>query len=487
MAKLPRWSYWGRFATLATASLCLLFFFVFGFLPQRFLLELDFSESGFAYPVIRPPLPVPPPPPPAQVRRPIARGPGERFWAEYVPLVGSGQHDAALELVARYLDRYPNDLGARLEYARELWRAGRLNDAIDAYHDALALGAEPGVRLELARLYSAAGEWDSALAMYEVLAEESPRDRELLREFAEVATWAERYDHAEGVYARLGELAPGDPELRLQWARVLYWSDRPERAHEVLAHLPPEYRSAGVDSLRAAIAVALPPPDAEPSLLERARGLAMAGAADSALALYRVILLEDSGADSTLVEMADVFEYRANEPDSAIAYLCAYLDRRPGDRDVRMRLARLLVWNGFLAEAEAETEEMVALRPDDAEAWALLGDLRRWSGDYWATCAAGVGIVWGRRRPISSRSTSPRKRSRLLKASPPSMLRSTRSWRGWAPSARRAAPTSSPTPTASRSPLGAEPGRAVARGYGPASKLRSRSSPATSRRVDGPM
>jgi Flp pilus assembly protein TadD len=381
MAKLPRWSYWGRFATLATASLCLLFFFVFGFLPQRFLLELDFSESGFAYPVIRPPLPVPPPPPPAQVRRPIARGPGERFWAEYVPLVGSGQHDAALELVARYLDRYPNDLGARLEYARELWRAGRLNDAIDAYHDALALGAEPGVRLELARLYSAAGEWDSALAMYEVLAEESPRDRELLPEFAEVATWAERYDHAEGVYARLGELAPGDPELRLQWARVLYWSDRPERAHEVLAHLPPEYRSAGVDSLRAAIAVALPPPDAEPSLLERARGLAMAGAADSALALYRVILLEDSGADSTLVEMADVFEYRANEPDSAIAYLCAYLDRRPGDRDVRMRLARLLVWNGFLAEAEAETEEIVALRPDDAEAWALLGDLRRWSGD----------------------------------------------------------------------------------------------------------
>lgn len=381
MAKIPRWSYWGRFATLATASLCLLFFFVFGFLPQRFLLELDFSESGFAYPVIRPPLPVPPPPPPAEVRRPIARGPAERFWAEYVPLVNNGEHDAALQLAARYLARYPDDLDVRLEYARELWRANRLNDAIDAYNHAPALGAEPGVRLELARLYSAAGEWDRALSVYEGLVEAAPRDRELLREFAEVATWAERYDRAEGVYARLVELAPGDPELRLQWARVLYWSDRPERALDVLAHLPPEYQSAGVDSLRAAIAVALPPPDAEPSLLERARGLAMAGAADSALALYRVILLEDPGADSILVEMANVFEYRANEPDSAIAYLRAYLGRRPGDRDVRMRLARLLVWNGYLAEAEAETEVLVALRPDDAEAWALLGDLRRWSGD----------------------------------------------------------------------------------------------------------
>jgi hypothetical protein len=229
MAEIPRWSYWGRFATLATASLCLLFFFVFGFLPQRFLLELDFSESGFAYPVIRPPLPVPPPPPPAEVRRPIPRGPAERFWAEYVPLARNGEHDAALRLVAGHLDRYPNDLSARLEYARELWRAGRLNDAIVVYRDALERGADPGVRLELARLYSAAGAWDEALAIYEALAEESPRDPELLHEYVEVATWAERYDRAEVVYARLVELAPGDPELRVQWARVLYWSDRPER------------------------------------------------------------------------------------------------------------------------------------------------------------------------------------------------------------------------------------------------------------------
>jgi Flp pilus assembly protein TadD len=381
MAEIPRWSYWGRFATLATASLCLLFFFVFGFLPQRFLLELDFSESGFAYPVIRPPHPLPPPPPPDEVRRPIARGPAERFWAEYVPLARNGEHDAALQLAADYLAHFPEDLSARLEYARELWRAGQLSAAVVAYRDALERGAEPGVRLELAQLYSAAGEWEAALAIYEKLAEESPRDSELLREFAELATWAERYDRAERAYARLVELAPGDPEFRLQWARVLYWSDRPERAFDVLADLPPGYRSVSVDSLRAAIAVALPPPDAEPSLLEQARGLAMAGAADSALALYRVILLKDPGADSTLLEMANVFEYRANEPDSAIAYLRAYLGRRPDDRDARMRLAHLLIWNGYLAEAEAETEALLSARPEDAEAWALMGDLRRWSGD----------------------------------------------------------------------------------------------------------
>ncbi|UCC71911.1 MAG: tetratricopeptide repeat protein [Gemmatimonadota bacterium] len=380
MAELPRWPYWGRFAALATASLSLLFFFVFGFLPQRFLLELDFSESGFAYPVIRPPLPVPPPPP-TEVRRPIPRGPAERFWAEYVALASNGEAEAALHLLAGYLERYPDDLGTRLEYGRALWRAGRLNEAIVAYRDALARGADPGVRLELARLYSAAGEWDGALAIYEEIAGAAPRDPDLLREFAEVATWAERYDRAEGVYARLVALDPGDPERRLQWARVLYWSDRPERAFEVLAHLPPDFQSVSVDSLRAAIAIALPPPDAEPSLLERARGLAMAGAADSALALYRTLLIEEPSADSLLLEMADVFEYRANAPDSAVAYLRAYLEGRPGQHDVRLRLGRLLAWNGRLAEAEAEAEALTAVRPEDAAAWALLGDLRRWRGD----------------------------------------------------------------------------------------------------------
>jgi Flp pilus assembly protein TadD len=381
MARLPRWPYWGRFAALATVSLSALFLFVFGFLPQRFLLELDFSESGFAYPVIRPPLPVPPPPPPTAVRRPIPRGPAERFWAEYVPLAESGAHKAALSLLQGYLDRYPEDRGARLEQGRALWRAGRLDAAIEAYKIAHSLGVGADVRLELARLYVTAGDWAGALAIYEGLVRENPRDAELLREFAEVATWSEDYDRAARVYSWLVALDPGDPELRLGWARVLYWSDRPERAAEVLDDLPPRYASASVDSLRAAIAIALPPPDAGPSLVELARGLAMAGAADSALALYHVLLLEDPGADSLLVEVADVFEFRKDAPDSAIAYLRAYLGRRPAEADAQLRLAHLLAWNGRLAEAETEALAIVAARPQDAEAWALLGDLRRWRGD----------------------------------------------------------------------------------------------------------
>ncbi|UCC47361.1 MAG: tetratricopeptide repeat protein [Gemmatimonadota bacterium] len=377
-----RWPYWGRFTALAAVSLSLLLFFVFGFLPQRFLLELDFSESGFAYPVIRSPLPTPPIPPPAPVQRPVARGPAERFWAEYLPLVQAGADEAALGLLRAYLARQPEDMGAQLEYGRALWRLGRLDAAIGEYRRALARAGDSELKRELARLYVTAGRWAEALATYKALASAAPDDLELLREYAQTATWGARYELAVQLYARLVELDPDDASLRLEWARVLYWSDQPELAAEVLDGLPAGHAGPGFDSLRAAIVAALPPPDtATLSLLERARGLALAGDVASALAIYRLLMSEGLAADSLLLEMADVFEYRANAPDSALSYLRAYLARHPDGNEVRLRMAQRLAWSGRLAEAEADAEAILRVQPENAEAWALLGELRRWRGD----------------------------------------------------------------------------------------------------------
>ncbi len=389
MAGVPRWPYWGRFAALTVASLSLLFLFIFGFLPQRFLLELDFTESGFSYPVIKPPLPAVPLPPPLPERRPTPRGPAERFWAEYLELTRAGDGDAALRLLEGYLERYPGDRGARLEYARALWRQGRLDDAMEAYRVVLARRADSEVERELAHLYVAARRWDAALRLYEKMARAAPQDTDLLRELAEVAVWAERYERAAEVYERLVALFPDDPELRLRWARVLYWSGRPEQAARILDGLPPDFASAALETLRLAIELSLPPPPEDavpapevgPDPLELARGLAMEGEADSALAIYRRLLKEDPQAeDHLLVEMADVFEYRADAPDSAIAYLRAYIAREPESHEARLRLARLLAWSGDLAAAEAELNRYLSSRPDDAAAWALLGDLHRWRG-----------------------------------------------------------------------------------------------------------
>ncbi len=382
--------YWWRFAALAVASLGLLFLFVFGFLPQRFLLELDFNESGFAYPVIRPSAYSPPPPPvPGRVLRPTARGPAERFWATYLPLLESGEHEAASQVLAAYLEAHPGDRAAWEEQARVLWHLGRLTAADAAYVRALELGADDGIKLERARLLAAAQRWDHAVSVFEELVAATADDPSppLLREFAELAVWTERYERALALYARLAELAPGDPEPLFRTAQILYWTNQLKGAAELLASLPEGIARARVDSLRSAIAAALPPPAApgteiEANPLEVARGLVLEGAVDSALAIYRRQLASLNGteADSLLLELADVFEYRAGAPDSAMGYLRLYLARHPEDERVRLRLARRLGWSGRLSAAQAEAERILSARPDNAEAWVLLGDLHRWRG-----------------------------------------------------------------------------------------------------------
>ncbi len=395
----------------------MLLLFVFGLMPQRFLLDVDFAESGFAYPVVLPPLPLPPTvPSPPTTPKPIARGPSERLWAEYLALVEAGDLEAALGLLENYLERHPEDLDAMLEYARAQWRAGRLDAAIEAYRMALARGAGSEARLELARLLVTIKSWDAAVRLYEEmvaespsdvgllreyaralvwaeryeealaifakLAEVTPADEDLLREYAAVATWAGRYDVAVALYARLVEMAPGDAELRFEWARVLLWASQPEAAADVLAGLPSDFAGPGVDSLRMAIELALPePPATDESLLEQARALAWVVDADSVLSLYRLYLSEHPEADSVLLEMADIFQYRAGVRDSAMSYLSAYLLRHPDAEVVQLRLAWLLAWSGSYYEAETMARGILAKSPENAEAWVLLGDLYRWRGE----------------------------------------------------------------------------------------------------------
>ncbi len=172
-----RTPYWGRFAALAAGSLGLLFLFVFGFLPQRFLLELDFNESGYAFPALLPGLPILPIPVPDIVTRPTPRGPAERFWATYLPLAKGGEYEAAAEVLHAYLKAHPADGAAWLEGARTLWRLRRFEKADAAYARALELDADLDVKLERARMYVDWGRLDEAIALFEELAAITPDDR----------------------------------------------------------------------------------------------------------------------------------------------------------------------------------------------------------------------------------------------------------------------------------------------------------------------
>jgi len=411
-----RSTYWRGFLPLAGGALALLLLFVFGLMPQRFLLDLDFAESGFAYPVVLPPLPLPPTVEPPTTIKPIARGPAERLWAEYLALVAKGDVEAALSLLEDYLARHPDDLDAALEYARALWRIGRMDEAIDSYRTVLARGAGLEVRREFVRLLVTLRRWDDAILLYEEMVADSPADTDLLRdyaralvwaeryvealevfarlieaapedeallrEYAAVATWAGRYDVALALYERLVQLQPEDAQLRFEWARILLWASQPEAAAEAMAGLPADFTGPAVDSLKAAIASALPVmPASSESLLDLARALASVAEPDSVLQLYRRYLSEHPEADFVLLEMADIFEYRTDARDSAIVYLSAYLLRNPDSDVAQLRLARLYAWSGRYYEGETIARGLVANDPRNAEAWVLLGDLYRWKGD----------------------------------------------------------------------------------------------------------
>ncbi len=379
-----RTPYWARFAAFAAGSLGLLLLFVFGFLPQRFLLELDFNESGYAFPALLPGLPILPIPVPDIVTRPTPRGPAERFWATYLPLAEGGEYEAAAEVLHAYLKAYPADGAARLESARTLWRLRRFEEADAAYARALELDADLDVKLERARMYVDWGRLDEAIALFEELAAITPDDRDLLSELAQLAVSTERYDLALDLYARLSDLSPRNPEPRFRIAQILYWTAQLESAAKALDSLPEGFAGEDVDSLRASIAAALPP--AAPELaaydLERARSFALEGAVDSALAIYRHHLTLGSYPDTLLLELADVFDYRAELPDSAMAYLRLYLSRVPEAAQVRLRLARSLAWSGQLEAAEVEARRLLRDDPPSAEAWALLGDLYRWRAAF---------------------------------------------------------------------------------------------------------
>jgi tetratricopeptide (TPR) repeat protein len=242
--------------------------------------------------------------------------------------------------------------------------------------------SDAGLLRDYARALVWAERYDEALEIFARLLETDPDDVDLLREYAAAATWAGRYDVALVLYERLARLVPDDAELRFLWARTLFWASRPEAAAKVMAGLPSDFTGPAVDSLRLAVEQALPAMSASSeSSLDQGRALAWTAEPDSVLSLYRRFMSEHPEADSVLLEMADIFQYRADARDSAMAYLNTYLLRHPDSELVQLRLARLLAWSGRYHEAETMLRGILARNSENAEAWVLLGDLQRWQGE----------------------------------------------------------------------------------------------------------
>ncbi|MDT8437144.1 MAG: tetratricopeptide repeat protein [Gemmatimonadota bacterium] len=393
-----RWRppYWIRFVFVTATLIAVTGLLVLVVMPRRFVLEAGFRESGMSFPTarvgFRRPEPAPlvsPPPPPA---RP-APGPAELLWAELDPLLAAGQRDSALVLMEAYLADRPGDLAVRRQRARTLAALGRRDAAIAEWRDILAASGARADRLALARLLRDTEAFEEAATRYRELLAARPADDDLRHEYARTLVWAERYGAAEVELRDLLSRRPSDDELRLELARVLYWSGRPDEARAVLAAVPPQSPHATearkLDAELAALLATPPAPEpVPPTLVERARTALEEGRMDEAERLYRQAI--DAAPDDAALreEWIDVLQYRLEDLEAARDALLLHAERTELSTDQKIRLAELHAWTGQEAEARAILEQVVAEEPGRSDAWAFLGDLRRWNDEPVAAATA---------------------------------------------------------------------------------------------------
>jgi predicted Zn-dependent protease len=388
--------------------------FVLVVLPQRYVFQTGLRSSGVSFPAngapfrsgevvmvepaarpgpegtaggAAPGIPgVPGHPADGDPDAPPPPGPAELLWERTGPLMAEGREAEALPHFEEYLAAHPGDHAVRMEYAVALARTGRPDEADAAFLRVIEATGDRRARLERAHLLRDRGAWDQAVALYRELARERPGDLAVETELARTLAQARRWDESEAAYRDLLAGAPDRHDLRVELANVLWSAGRPEEADRTAAAVPtgvPERTRA--EELRSLLAAAaaeeapVPEPDPEPTdRLVLAREALEEGDTDRVWELYREDRAESAGDPERILAWADLFQHRLEDYHAARARLGELAELDALSPELRLRLARLATWTGHEAEAVEELERVLAERPDEVEAWTLLGDVRRW-------------------------------------------------------------------------------------------------------------
>ncbi|NNL67551.1 MAG: tetratricopeptide repeat protein, partial [Myxococcales bacterium] len=371
-------------------------------LPERYVLESGFRESGMSFPTPSTPfVPIPavqvaarPVPTPPAV---IIPGPAEAFWDELTPLLEQQRYEEALFDFEEYLRAYPSDRDARREYIVTLLATERVGEATAELRRLLDEGDDYDQRLLLARTLRDLGRVDEAGEEYRRLTATRPDDVALWLEWARAHAWIEQFDEAAEVLEEALDRHPGSVPLRIELARVEFSRDGLERAAGLLAGIgEAELASNDAVELRDAVAAALVVPDPivepipEPTLLERAVQAREADDFEQARALFGAALAERPDDLETWQAYADFLEYEQADFEGARAALLEVERLGPESVALQYRLAQLEIWTERNDEARRRLHALLPVVVSDPEAaapvttadvHAMLGDLERWAGD----------------------------------------------------------------------------------------------------------
>lgn len=394
-----------RFAVTASLLVAGTLTLVLYVLPERYVLDAGFRESGMSFPMPETPFvpvpvtqvaarPVPQPTQPALPPAPILPGPAEVFWETVTLLLDDELYEPAIDVFEDYLRDYPSDRDARREYAVTLLTMGRHAEAARVLDLLLSEADDFEQRLLLARTLRDLGRVGEATDQYRTLAAQRPDDSSLWLEWAQAHAWIEDYDRAAMVLEDARTRHPDDAGLTVELARVEFARNRLSVAAGLLEGVD-ESELAAHDGLllRDALVAALTVPEVDeppPTLLEQALQAREADDFVTSLGLFEQAL-EESPDDPVIWQAyADLLEYELADFESAREALLQVEGLTTDDAGLQYRLAQLEIWTGRNAEAQQRLFALLPLVEADPEAaapvttadvLAMLGDLERWDGD----------------------------------------------------------------------------------------------------------
>jgi tetratricopeptide (TPR) repeat protein len=331
--------------------------------------------------------------------------------------VREGDMAEAMRRFGEYLERFPNDLAVRLEFAGVLVRAGEQTRAIEEYQRLLA--ARPGnidVRLGLANVYLQAQRYSDAIPLLRAALERAPTDLTVAARLARAYALDRQFLHAQEVYNRhLAGLRPGEARVPRDLTALLLDLQRPAEAvafllpqrdklrtdQQVLAELVRAY--ARLDDTKLALQFAEElaglGKDSLTQRLDLGKDLISSGDDMVASAVFGQVLAADPTNQTAQLGLAQVF-VRQHEPEQALGILSAIKPTQALARQWALVWAEYHQVVGEYIEARQKYHDLLMHNPLDIEARLAMAKLLQFIQEFEKAKAqyGAVPAVGGRGR-----------------------------------------------------------------------------------------
>ncbi|MDX1503041.1 MAG: tetratricopeptide repeat protein [Thermoanaerobaculia bacterium] len=283
-------------------------------------------------------------------------------------LVLEGSYGEAVELFGKLVERDPDEVYLRLEFAELLFRLGRLDEASEQASAARRLdGDDPEVlrlygQIQLRRAEDDAEALGRAREAFEVLRQSAPEQIEPLVTLGQIYLSEGRTSDAADLFLELLAQRPGDRMLFSFLLEALERSDRLVEGEETIRSFIA--RDPGFAKARLALAQLLS---------DRGEHVEAARVLEQGV---------EAGLDGPDVQRQLAVErYRSGDADGALRAASRLLEDLPGDYGARYLKALALVELARRDEARQVLETLVAERPDGLDVALLLSRLLEDSGE----------------------------------------------------------------------------------------------------------